>query len=146
MIFYKSMISVLAVLIGTFSWSDDSAIKADENLGVEFQAKNDVMDKLLSISGINHSDSGIRNHCLGANRIRSINFIDDQTAYLDVGQGRQVILTLADRCTGITARGFILKTRANRLCARFDSLEVVDTGMRCRIQSIEPHITLDTDD
>jgi len=145
-IFYQSIALVLGILIGSLSWSNDVPINVNESWNPESQLDKSVMDKLLSLGDINPSDFGIKNGCINTNRIRSIDFIDDRTAYLDIGGGRQVVLNLANRCLGIKARGFIQKTRTNRLCARFDSLEVIDSGMRCRIQSFEPHITLDTHD
>ena len=146
MAFYQSVTLVLVILIGNRSWSEIITDPTNELLRTESQLKNGVMEKLLSIKDAKHSDFGIKNNCINTSRIRSLNFVDDQMAYLDVGRGRQVVLYLRDKCPGIKARGFIQKTRVNRLCARFDSFEVIDTGMRCRIQSIEPHITLDADD
>ena len=146
MAFYQSVTLVLGILIGTLSWSEIVTDPTKELLRAESQLNNSVMEKLLSIKDPKHSDFGIKNNCINTSRIRSLNFVDDQMAYLDVGRGRQIVLYLSDKCPGIKARGFIQKTRANRLCARFDSFEVIDTGMRCRIQSLEPHITLDADD
>ena len=146
MAFYQSVTLVLVILIGNRSWSEIITDPTNELLRTESQLKNGVMEKLLSIKDAKHSDFGIKNNCINTSRIRSLNFVDDQMAYLDVGRGRQVVLYLRDKCPGIKARGFIQKTRVNRLCARFDSFEVIDTGMRCRIQSLEPHITLDADD
>ena len=146
MAFYHSVTLVLVILIVKLSWSEIMTEPTNELLRTESQLKNGVMEKLLSINDAKHSDFGIKNNCINTSRIRSLNFVDDQMAYLDVGRGRQVVLSLSDKCPGIKVRGFIHKTRANRLCARFDSFEVIDTGMRCRIQSLEPHITLDADD
>ena len=146
MAFYQSVTLVLGILIGKLSWSEIVTDPTNELLRTESQLNNGVMEKLLSIKDAKHSDFGIKNNCINTNRIRSFNFVDDQMAYLDIGRGRQVVLYLSDKCPGIKARGFFQKTRANRLCARFDSFEVIDTGMRCRIQSLEPHITLDAVD
>ena len=146
MAFYQSVTLVLGTLIGTLSWSEIVTDSNKELLRTESQLNNGVMEKLQSIKDGKHSDFGIKNNCINTGRIRSLNFVDDQMAYLDVGRGRQVVLYLSDKCPGIKARGFFQKTRANRLCARFDSFEVIDTGMRCRIQSLEPHITLEADD
>jgi hypothetical protein len=146
MAFYQSVTLVLGTLIGTLSWSEIVTDSNKELLRTESQLNNGVMEKLQSIKDGKHSDFGIKNNCINTSRIRSLNFVDDQMAYLDVGRGRQVVLYLSDKCPGIKARGFFQKTRANRLCARFDSFEVIDTGMRCRIQSLEPHITLEADD
>ena len=136
----------MGILIGNLSWSKIVTDPTKELLRAESQLNNGVMEKLLSIKDAKHSDFGIKNNCINTNRIRSLKFVDDQMAHLDVGRGRQVVLYLSDKCPGIKVRGFILRTRANRLCSRFDSFEVIDTGMRCRIQSLEPHITLDADD
>ena len=146
MAFYQSVTLVLGILIGNLSWSKIVTDPTNELLRTESQLNNGVMEKLLSIKDAKHSDFGIKNNCINTNRIRSLKFVDDQVAHLDVGRGRQVVLYLSDKCPGIKARGFIQKTRVNRLCARFDSFEVIDTGMRCRIQSLEPHIKLEADD
>ncbi len=140
------LVLVLALTFPELCWPlskyNDTMDPVPDGLKLE----ESVVERLRVLDQNKPSDFGIRNNCLNANRIRHINFKDDKTAYVDVGRGRQVILTLAEECRGIRHSGFVQKTRTNRLCARFDSLEIIHTGMRCRIESLEPHITLDNDD
>ena len=41
-----------------------------------------IIDRLRAIDDVNGRDWGIRNGCISLNRIRSINFIDDQSAVI----------------------------------------------------------------
>ena len=94
MAFYQSVTLVLGILIGTLSWSEIITDPTEELLRAESQLNNGVMEKLLSIKDPKHSDFGIKNNCINTSRIRSLNFIDDQMAYLDIGRGRQIVLYL----------------------------------------------------
>jgi len=143
---YRSAVLVLVFIYPDLCWPLDNGNETVDPKRDGLQFEGSIVEKLRILDEGKPSDFGIRNNCLNTNRIRRINFKDDKVAYVDVGRGRQVILTLADECRGIRHSGFVQKSRTNRLCARFDSFEIIDTGMRCRIESLEPHITLDNDD
>ena len=102
-----------------------------------------IIDRLRAIDDVNGRDWGIRNGCISLNRIRSINFIDDQSAVIQLGHDKEVILRLRRECRGIGSEVFIYKTRGRQLCERFDSLRLVTTERDCLIQSIEPHLKIE---
>ena len=102
-----------------------------------------IIDRLRAIDDVNGRDWGIRNGCISLNRIRSINFIDDQSAVIQLGHDKEVILRLRIECRGIGSEVFIYKTRGRQLCERFDSLRLVTTERDCLIQSIEPHLKIE---
>lgn len=102
-----------------------------------------IIDRLRAIDDVNGRDWGIRNGCISLNRIRSINFIDDQSAVIQLGRDKEVILRLRRECRGIGSEAFIYKTRGHQLCERFDSLRLVITERDCLIQSIEPYLKIE---
>ena len=60
-----------------------------------------IIDRLNAINGVNARDWGIRNGCISLSRIRSINFIDDQSAVIQLGRNKEIILRLRRECRGI---------------------------------------------
>ena len=105
-----------------------------------------LIEKLRALDGHRSGYYGIRNNCIKADRIRSIQFEDDQTAIIDMGRRRKVILTLRRECRGISKQGYIQTTRGNRLCAKFDRFEVLQTGIKCEIESLQPYVRLDNEE
>jgi hypothetical protein len=98
---------------------------------ISMQTEDSVLDA---------KDWGIRNGCISRSRIRHINFIDDETAIIDIMGRKQVLLTMRRSCRGIKRDGYITYVRGNQLCAKFDRFEVLETGMSCAIGSLEPYI------
>ena len=105
-----------------------------------------LIEKLRALDGHRSGNYGIRNNCIKADRIRSIQFEDDQTAIVDMGRRRKVILTLRRECRGISKQGYVQTTRGNRLCAKFDRFEVLQTGMQCEIESLQPYVRLNNEE
>ncbi len=104
-----------------------------------------LTEELRSLDESDSSSFGINNKCIRRNAIRSIRFQDDQIAIVKVGRGREIILSLTRPCLGIKRNGFIFSTRSNKLCERFDYFEVMETNMICQIDSIQPHIRLESE-
>lgn len=102
-----------------------------------------IIDRLNAINGVNARDWGIRNGCISLSRIRSINFIDDQSAVIQLGRNKEIILRLRRECRGIGSEAFIYKTRGHQLCERFDSFRLVTSERDCFIQSIEPYLKIE---
>jgi len=103
---------------------------------------SNVMEKLRDIDDWDPRAYGIRNNCIRASQIQSIDFKDDQTAIVSMGRRREIILTLQRPCLGIQRYGFVQVRRSSALCATFDSFEVVGSRMRCPISALEPHVRL----
>lgn len=80
---------------------------------------------------------GIVGNCIENHRVRNIRFRDDESAVIHLTGGKKVLMTLERRCPGIRSRGFIHRTRINRLCAT-DTLRVIDTGSMCMIRDFMP--------
>lgn len=115
-----------------------------------FAEPTGMAERLRQLDNVDPSDWGIRNGCVMLSRVRSINFVDDQTAILELPGNKQAVLRLVRECQGIARNGYALINRDGRLCARFDSVAVVDsgfgsirTGMPCQVESIEPHLGLE---
>ena len=99
-----------------------------------------VMDKLEEIEGLDYKDWGIRNGCISRSRIRNIRFIDDQTAIIKMMGKKKILLTMRRECHGIAREGYISRVRGGQLCAKFDRFEVIDRGISCAIESLEPYV------
>ncbi len=109
-----------------------------------------LAERLAQLDQLEPSDWGIRNGCLMLSRVRSMQFTDDQTAILELPAGKQAVLRLAKPCAGVARNGYLLINRDGRLCARFDAVAAIDNGfggmrggMRCQIESIQPHLGLE---
>lgn len=113
---------------------------------LELTPNSALIEKLQALDGLRSGNYGIRNNCIKADRIRSIQFEDDQTAIIDMGRRRKVILKLRRECRGISKHGYIQTTRGNRLCAKFDRFKVLQTGIQCEIESLQPYVRLDSEE
>lgn len=102
-----------------------------------------IIDRLNAINVVDARDWGIRNGCISLSRIRSINFIDDQSAVIQLGGNKEIILRLRRDCRGIGSEAFIYKTRGHQLCERFDSFRLVTSERDCFIQSIQPYLKIE---
>lgn len=120
-----------------------TATSSDTNSAKEESREISIIDRLNAINEVSARDWGIRNGCISLNRIRSIHFVDDQSAVIQLGRGKEVILRLRRECRGIRSEAFIYKTRGHQLCERFDSLRLVATERDCLIQSIEPYVKIE---
>ena len=100
------------------------------------------MDKVKNIESIKPSQWGVRSGCISVNKIRSISFLDDQLAIVNLRGKKQLILRLRNECRGIANKGFSYKVKSGQLCPRFDRLTQVQSGMKCEIASIEPYVRL----
>ncbi|MGB2045869.1 MAG: DUF6491 family protein [Porticoccaceae bacterium] len=121
----------------------DSVMDSVTDSATEESQDISIIDRLRAIDDVNGRDWGIRNGCISLRRIRSINFIDDQSAVIQLGRDKEVILRLRRECRGIGSEAFIYKTRGHQLCERFDSLRLVTTERDCLIQSIEPYLKIE---
>ena len=102
-----------------------------------------VVDRMKAIDDVNPKKWGIRKNCLLISSIRSINFRNDQSAIVDIGRGKEVLLRLRRECKGIRSEGFMYTARGPRLCARFDRFELLRSKRICQIESFEPHLVLE---
>ena len=121
----------------------DSVMDSVTDSATEESQDISIIDRLRAIDDVNGRDWGIRNGCISLRRIRSINFIDDQSAVIQLARDKEVILRLRRECRGIGSEAFIYKTRGHQLCERFDSLRLVTTERDCLIQSIEPYLKIE---
>ncbi|MGS2724073.1 DUF6491 family protein [Porticoccus sp. GXU_MW_L64] len=83
---------------------------------------------------------GIHNGCISTNRIRSMNFVSDQSAVLKIAGKKYILMTLTRPCHGVQRRGISYETRTGKLCARFDRITSMETGLSCQIKSFEPYL------
>ena len=104
-----------------------------------------LTEELRSLDESDSSSFGINNKCIRRNAIRSIRFQDDQIAIINIGRGKEIVLSLTRPCLGIKRNGFIFSSRSNKLCERFDYFEVMTTNMICQIDSIQPHVRLESE-
>ena len=64
-------------------------------------AELSLTEELRSLDESDLSSFGIRNKCIRRNAIRSIRFQDDQIAIINVGRGKEIVLSLRRPCVGI---------------------------------------------
>jgi len=112
---------------------------ANEELSAEKKPPS-VVDRMKAIDEVNPKSWGIRNNCIAVSRIRDINFRDDQSAIVDVGRGKEVLMRLKRECYGIKIEGFMYQPRGIRLCARHDYLTLIRSKRICHIESFEPYL------
>lgn len=99
-----------------------------------------LVDRMKAIDEINPKSWGIRNNCIAVSRIRDIHFRDDQSAIVNVGRGKEVLMRLRRECRGVKSEGFMYKPRGIRLCARHDYLTLIRSKRICHIASFEPYL------
>lgn len=104
-------------------------------------AENSV-DDVESVLALDPKAWGIRNGCVSRSRIKSIRWIDDQSAIVHMMGKKKVLLTLRKECRGIKRHGYLSKVRGNQLCERFDRFQVLEFGTLCTVASLEPYVEL----
>ena len=126
--------------------NDGSSEKShqEESVNKHQMSTADVLERLKNISDIDSNDSGIRNGCIALRRIKHIRFVDDQSAIIEMRGNKKALLRLRRECRGIKSEGFLHRTRGGNLCVRFDQLEVLNRGMTCSIESIEPYFVVES--
>ena len=103
----------------------------------------DILERLKNISDVDPREWGIRNDCIALQRIKHIRFVDDQSAVVKMRGKKKVLLRLRRECPGIKTEGFLHQARGSQLCARFDRFEVLNRGIPCSIESIEPYFEVE---
>lgn len=131
---------ILLVLVFRISAAQGEDSPASPSPEADAPQNTSITERVHNIGGLNPSDYGIRRGCISLARISSINFLDDQSAIVSVRGGKKVLLRLARECHGIEYNGFVHQTRGQELCARFDTLRVMQTGIPCQIESLEPYV------
>ena len=132
-----SFISLLCAHTAGFS-----AMPTDTKVDTQDRMKDSssVLERLEQIEEVDPKGWGIRNGCISRARIKSIHFIDDQSAIVNMMGKKKILLTMRRECRGIKREGYITRVRGNTLCAKFDRFEVIDRGLSCAIKSFEPYI------
>lgn len=88
---------------------------------------------------------GIRNNCISLNRIRLVDVKADNFAFIELTNGKKVLMTFKNSCRGLKSNGYIHSTRTNNLCAGFDSIRVANRGNVCLLESLTPIVELDNE-
>ncbi|UTW46173.1 hypothetical protein KFE80_04560 [bacterium SCSIO 12696] len=101
------------------------------------------VDELPSDYDLDPKKWGINSGCIRTNRIRSMNFVSDQSAVLKVSGKKYILMTLSRPCRGVQRRGVSYESRTGRLCARFDRIVSLETGISCQIKSFDPYLLPD---
>ena len=137
----NGLLLVLICLLGLhttgFSQIESGTINNAKDL---LTTTSSMLDKLEQIEEVDPKEWGIRNGCISRSRIRSIRFIDDQSAIVKMMGKKKILLTMRKERHGIAREGYITRVNGNKLCAKFDRFEVIDRGMSCAIESFEPYI------
>ena len=127
---------------------DDTAVDGANQSAADKRVKTPgsiILDRLKGISDLNPADWGIRNDCISLLRVKNIRFVDDQSAVIELRGNKKALLRLRRECPGIKREGFIHRSHGRQLCARFDQFEVIDRGIPCSIESIEPYVEVASD-
>ena len=101
---------------------------------------SNVLERLDQIEEVDPKGWGIRNGCVSRARIKSIHFVDDQSAIINMMGKKKILLTMRKECRGIKREGYITRVRGGMLCAKFDRFEVIGRGLSCAIKSFEPYV------
>ncbi len=86
---------------------------------------------------------GIHNGCIRTSRIKSLRFIDETSALIEISNNKTIMMKLKQRCPGVKNHGISYKTQTGTLCARMDFVTSLQTRFSCQIESFEPYLTLD---
>lgn len=135
------LILLSLILVGTVYADDEENSKEEQT--VEADSSSSVVDRLKAIDDVDPKEWGIQRGCVNLSRVRNIDFKDNQSAIITMTRKKKILLRLERECRGIEHNGFVLQTRTNRLCARFDSLRVLNSGYTCPIASLEPYVAID---
>ena len=137
----------LLIPLGVVALDDtavDGATQSAADKGIKTSGSI-ILDRLKGISDLNPADWGIRNDCISLLRVKKIRFVDDQSAVIELKGKKKALLRLRRECPGIKREGFIHRSHGRQLCARFDQFEVIDRGIPCSIESIEPYVEVASD-
>lgn len=86
---------------------------------------------------------GIHNNCIDLQRIKRIDVRSDEVVFLELSGGKKVMMNFKNSCRGLKYNGYIHSTRTNDLCAKFDTIHVINRGTTCVIESFVPVEELD---
>ena len=103
-------------------------------------------DKGGEMSVLDPAEWGIRNGCISTQRIRNVDVLDNRTAVLQMLGGKKILMRFRNKCPGIRHNGFVYSSRTGQLCARFDSVRVLNRGNVCLLESFEPFVEVDLPD
>ena len=141
------MSAVSKIVMLTFFCFLPSAGFSEDGEKSDLDIKEKIQENLSMLEQeLDPREWGIRSGCINKNRIRNIRFIDDQYAVLKTLGRKKVLLTMKKECRGIKRNGYIMRVRGHQLCAKFDRLEVMDVGISCAIESLEPYVEPTEDD
>ena len=132
---FATLLLSISALLRPVMAQDVAVAEADEELA-------NLVSEMEAELGLDPKEFGIRNGCISRSRIKSIRWIDDQSAIVRMMGKKKVLLTLRKECRGIKRHGYISKVKGNQLCERFDRMEVLKFGTLCVVESLEPYIEL----
>ncbi len=124
-------------------YCEDSPADKEPSANKEPSESPSLIERMKAIDEVNPKRWSIRNYCIPVSRIRDIHFRDDQSAIVDIGSGKEVLMRLRRECRGIKTEGFMYQPRGTRLCARHDYLTLVRSKRICHIASFEPYLEVE---
>lgn len=89
------------------------------------------------------ADWGIHNGCITTNRIDNVRAVDSKSAIIDMVGGKKILMRFRNTCRGLKFNGLVYSSRTGKLCAKFDSIRVLDDGHFCMLESFEPYVEPD---
>jgi hypothetical protein len=139
----KFMVSVLVAFMAPLLFTSQAIGDQEDTAEVA-----SLTDQLKTIEDeVNPAAWNIRNGCVTLKRIKRIKFLDDQTALLSMRSRhpgkKKIILKLRRQCPGIKRSGYVHKSSGFKLCAGFDRFSVLGSGFSCRIESLEPYVSIE---
>ena len=133
-------LSVLFVFLFT-AFIAEASSDTDANSFPDNASTNST--SLPEVDDVEPREWGIRNNCVSINRIRNFSLIDNKSAVLEMLGGKKILMRFKQDCSGLRHNGFVYSSRSGQLCARFDSIKVLQQGSVCRLESFEPYIELE---
>tara|TARA_R110001592_G_scaffold363341_1_gene684437 strand:- start:60908 stop:61354 length:447 start_codon:yes stop_codon:yes gene_type:complete len=110
----------------------------------EDEASDGVNGISLSKVDVDLEDWGIYNGCLSSHRIQKVKLLDENSAILQLVDGKQVKMRFMDSCKDIMQNGFVYTSRNNLFCTHSYSIRVLHTGKHCQVDSLEPYFDKET--
>ncbi|MDX2464859.1 MAG: hypothetical protein QNK31_10155 [Porticoccus sp.] len=105
----------------------------------EDEARDGVSGVRPSIVDVDLEDWGIYNGCLSSHRIQKVRLLDENSAILQLVDGKQVKMHFMESCKDVMQNGFVYTSRNNLFCTHSYSIRVLHTGKHCQVDSLEPY-------
>lgn len=82
---------------------------------------------------------GIVDGCLNSKLVHYFYVLNSHAAVLELAGGKKVLMRFHGDCQGVEQYGFVHTAQNDKFCADSHSIRVLQTGDRCKVESLEPY-------